>query len=94
MLDEVRRTNLQALMLANQLSNKEPAKALQMFGLDEQAVAFFKDITPTQIDRLANCGHSAFTFRFTGKSLEYIDAYLKGDDLAMTQAMLNISGRN
>lgn len=89
---EIGRANLLALMCAQQMVLTEPHKAAQVFGLDEQATDFIKQLTPSHIERIATSGMFAFEFRFTGKSLEFLKSYVKGDDLAITQAVINLSG--
>jgi flagellar transcriptional activator FlhD len=89
---EIGRANLQALMCAQQMLNSEPHKAAQVFGLDSQTTEFIKKLTPSQIDKLAHSGVFAFEFRFSGKALDFLNQYLNGDDLALSQAVINMSG--
>lgn len=89
---EIGRANLLALMCAQQMVLTEPQKAAQVFGLDEQTSEFFKQLTPSSIERIALSGMFAFEFRFTGKSLDFLKQYVSGDDLAITQAVINLAG--
>lgn len=92
LMQEIGKANLLALMCAHQMVLTEPQKAAQVFGLDEQTSEFFKKLTPSNIDRMAQSGMFAFEFRFNGKSLDFLKQYLGGDDLAITQAVINLSG--
>lgn len=86
--EELRTNNRHGLMVAQQALNSQPEKAAQMFGLDEKTASFIKSLSPTQIERLAACGHATFAFRFTGQSIEFLQEFLNGDDMAMTQVIL------
>ncbi len=85
---ELTKLNYQFLMVAQKQIQKNPITAKHQLGMDEATATFLSSMSITDMQKLAESGISAVSFRFDKSNIHHLANYISGDDLAITQAVL------
>lgn len=86
--EELKFANYQNLVLAQRLLNESPFAARQLLGIGENEAEFIQNLTPSQINKLAETDLLLFSFRFKENNLDRLKSYIDGDSLALTHLHL------
>lgn len=92
MQGEISKTNMTNLLLAQQMIQAKPLVARHLLDIDEVEEQFIANLGPSALQRLASCGALLFSFKFSGESLKSLQAFVDGDELALSQAELALVG--
>lgn len=85
---ELTNLNYQFLIVAQKQIHINPITAKHQLGMDDKTAEFLGSMSATDMQKLAESGISAVSFRFDKSNIHFVENYISGDDLAITQAVL------
>lgn len=85
---DLAKLNFQFLLTAQKRLRTDRISAKLSLGIDDESASFIENISPEEMQRLAESGVSTIQFRFNKDSLTHLSNYVTGDDLAIVQAVM------